>query len=216
MTVRLRTLAVVALTCALLLVAVPAFAHVTVRTDNPAPEAFAKYTIRVPNESEEAATIKIELLFPAGFSPGNYQPVQGWDISIDNDTMTIEGGAIEPGQFQEFSFSAQNPADAGDLTFPAIQTYDDGEEARWVGEPDAEQPAPVVTIEGEAGGHGGSHDEVASEPTADGASNGAGTDAADDGTLAASSGTSPLSITSLVLALIAVALAAGAFVRARR
>src|SRR5688572_16392469 len=197
-----RALSVMALTVVLLLVAAPAFAHVTVRTDNPAPEAFAKYTVRVPNESDTAATTKVELEFPEGFTPGNYQPVPGWDITIEDNVMTIEGGSIEPGQFQEFSFSAQNPAEAGDLTFPAIQTYDDGEEVGWVGEADSEKPAPVVTIEGEAGGHGGdSHGEAL-----DAASEAAEAAAGGELTSAASS-SSPLAVVSLVLALVAVVLA---------
>src|SRR5688572_29356216 len=158
-----RVLVMSAVIVGALFIASPALAHVSVRVDNPAPEAFAKYTVRVPNESESAATTKIEVELPPEFAEARIQPLEGWDISIAEGVLVIEGGSIEPGQFQEFSFSAQNPAEAGDLVLPAIQTYDDGEEARWVGEPDAEQPAPVVTIEGEAGGHDAGHGAEATE-----------------------------------------------------
>ena len=32
------------------------------------------------------------------------------------------------------------------LTFKAVQTYDDGEVARWIGAPDSDTPAPTVTL----------------------------------------------------------------------
>lgn len=139
-----RAALVAAATVALLTVAVPAFAHVTVRAETTEPEAYARYTVRVPNESETAATTTIEVQLPV--EAGTYEPVPGWDISIDGDTMTISGGSIEPGQFQDFNFVAQNPAEAGLLTFPAIQTYDDGEVVRWTGAEDSDTPASIIEI----------------------------------------------------------------------
>jgi hypothetical protein len=32
------------------------------------------------------------------------------------------------------------------LTFPALQTYDSGEVVRWIGPPDADEPAAEVTL----------------------------------------------------------------------
>ncbi len=63
---------------------------------------------------------------------------------------------IESGQFQEFSFSARNPEEAGELAFQAIQTYEDGEEVRWTGALDSDTPASVVEIEA-ASEEGGAH-----------------------------------------------------------
>ena len=40
---------------------------------------------------------------------------------------TVGGGPDEPGT---------------SLTFKALQTYDDGEVVRWIGAPDADEPAP--------------------------------------------------------------------------
>lgn len=184
---RMHRLALTAMTTVLLmLIATPAFAHVTVRADNTAPGGFATYTIRVPNEREESTT-RIEVQVPEGMEASRYQPVPGWSITIEGGVITIEGGEIADGQFQDFSFSARNPEAAGDLVFPALQTYSGGEEVRWVGEPGSDEPAPVVTLtaQGEgvtpAGdGHGGaghagteSEDPVVMADTA-------GDDAADD------------------------------------
>lgn len=143
-----RFATVLAISLMLVTLGGPALAHVTLRVDNPEPAAFAKYTVRVPNESDDAATVRIEVQLPDAFEGARYQPLAGWDIAIDDGVMVIDGGRIEPGEFQEFHFSTRNPEEPGDLVFPSIQVYDGGEEVRWVGEPDSDEPAPVVTIAG--------------------------------------------------------------------
>lgn len=161
------------LTGLIVLMAVPALAHVGVDVDDASPGATAKYTVHVPNESDTAATIKVELQLPEEFRVLRHQPAQGWEFSTEEGVLTIEGGRIEPGQSRDFSFRAKNPSSAGDLTFPAIQTYDDGEEVRWTGAPGTSNPAPVVTISGkpvqqtdepkEDHGHTGGASEAPSE-----------------------------------------------------
>ena len=134
----------------LVLPAAPSLAHVTLRADTTEPEAYAVYTVRIPNESETAATTSVEVQLPDGLEASRYEPVPGWDIAIADGVLTLEASdaaaAIAPGEFRDFRFQAQNPAEAGDLVFPAVQTYDDGEVASWTGPEDADQPAPVVTI----------------------------------------------------------------------
>jgi uncharacterized protein len=47
----------------------------------------------------------------------------------------------------DFPLSVQIPGKAGDkLTFKAIQTYSNGEIVRWIGAPDSDTPAPIVTV----------------------------------------------------------------------
>ncbi len=60
--------------------------------------------------------------------------------------MTWEGGTIAPGEFDEFGLSAKVPAEPGTLTFPATQTYSNGEVVHWIGAPDADEPAPQVKL----------------------------------------------------------------------
>ena len=177
-----RVAVVVALTTALLLIAAPAMAHVTVRVDDPAPGAYAEYTLRVPNESDSASTTQVRVELPEGLEP-RVQPVPGWDVTVERGVLTVSGGEIAPGQYQDFTFVAQNPEDGGEARFPAIQTYDDGEVAEWIGEPDSERPASVVAYEGEAtsgDAHtaGGGHEEgtVAEGEETAAESSGGGTD----------------------------------------
>jgi hypothetical protein len=85
-------------------------------------------------------------------------------LQIAHGVLTISGGAIGPGQFDEFSFSARNPEQPGALKFPAVQTYNDGRVQNWIGPEGADEPAPSVEItttqgtaatDGPAGGSGG-------------------------------------------------------------
>jgi hypothetical protein len=58
------------------------------------------------------------------------------------------GGIIRPDQFEEFPLSVRVPdgTPGDELVFKAIQTYRGGEKVRWTGAPDAETPAPRVTL----------------------------------------------------------------------
>jgi periplasmic copper chaperone A len=162
MSITRRTVSITALATTLVLLSTSAaLAHVTVRADDTRPGGFAKYTVRVPNESDSASTTKVEVKMPAGFEEVSVQPKPGWTVKLEGGVLTISGGKIGPGQFDEFSFSAQNPKAAGGLTFPAVQTYDDGKVVNWTGQPGTDEPAPVVKIGGapeaehDHGGHSG-------------------------------------------------------------
>jgi len=119
----------------------------------------------VPNESDSAATTKVAVRFPAGFGSVSYQPIPGWSVQVvnaklpepietDDGPMTegvrevvFSGGEIAPGEFQDFPLSLQVPGKAGEeLTFKAVQTYDDGEVVHWIGGPESEHPAPQVLV----------------------------------------------------------------------
>jgi|SRR5688572_16114504 len=127
-------------------VAAPVWAHVTVSTANPEPGGFAVYTVRVPNESDTASTIRVEVQIPEGLAASRYEPVPGWAISLEGGVLVAEGGTIGPGEFVEFRFQARNPESPGELSFPALQAYDDGEVVEWTGPPEAETPASVVAV----------------------------------------------------------------------
>lgn len=140
----------------------PAAAHVTVQPDEAATEAFARFVVRVPNERDDAATVKVEVQLPEELVSVSFQPSPGWRRTVERRprsapvevfgeqvddyiaSVTWEGGRIEPGEFEEFGFSARTPAEATTLVFPALQTYERGEVVRWTGPADAEEPAARV------------------------------------------------------------------------
>jgi periplasmic copper chaperone A len=148
-------------------------AHVTLQPQEGAAGAFVVENVRVPNEDEQAGTTKVSVEFPPGFAEVSFEPVQGWKVDVkktklaqpittdEGDKLTEQvsqvtwsGGRIGPGEFQDFPVSLQLPDKAGStLTFKAVQTYDNGKVVRWIGPPDAEEPAPQVKVtaaEGEA------------------------------------------------------------------
>ena len=163
---------------ALCVVAVPASAtaHVTLQpAELPAGE-FKRVDVRVPNERDDASTTKVEVKFPPGFIFLSHERVPGWrttvkmaklaepvevfgerhDEQVDTVTFAAEDDGVAPGEFQDFGLSVRLPDQAGEsLTFKALQTYSSGEVVRWIGAPDAEQPAPQVKLTtAAAAGHG--------------------------------------------------------------
>jgi hypothetical protein len=64
----------------------------------------------------------------------------------------VERRLDRSGEFDEFGISAHVPNAPGRvLVFPALQTYTRGEVVRWIGVPDADEPAPRVQLTAAAG-----------------------------------------------------------------
>jgi periplasmic copper chaperone A len=181
-------LIVVAVLIAALAIPALAAAHVTLQPEEVPAGGFNRFDVRVPNERDDAATEKVEVEMPDGFVFASYEPVPGWTVDvafekldepieafgeeIDEQVNTITwtaddpNAAIQPGQFRDFGLSVGIPdsAQPGDtLTFKAIQTYDNGEVVRWIGAPDADEPAPTVAITAPADeeAEAAAHDEEA-------------------------------------------------------
>jgi uncharacterized protein YcnI len=159
-------------TAAILAFALPALAHITVTSSSAQPGSAAVLTFHVPNEEAKADTTRVDVQIPTDHPIAQLlvQPVPGWTISVR--TMTLakplvtddgrfteavseviwSGGQIAPGQFQDFSISADPlPQGVSQLTFKAIQTYSNGDVTRWIdvpqaGQPEPDHPAPVLTL----------------------------------------------------------------------
>lgn len=144
-------------------------AHITVNPEEVPAGSFPRMDVRVPNEIAEAATDKVEVSLPDGIIFASYEPVPGWEAKVKMEkldepveaygetykeqvgsitwTATDPDAGIGGGQFRDFGLEVGVPGEAGDvLTFPAVQTYDNGEVVRWIGDPDSEEPAPTVTL----------------------------------------------------------------------
>ncbi|MFF3754814.1 YcnI family protein [Streptomyces sp. NPDC002018] len=178
---------------ALLLLAGPASAHVSVQPQGEAAKGgYATINFKVPNERDNASTTKVEVNFPTDHPLASVmpQPVPGWKVDVTKSklakplelhgntiteavskvTWTADGGKIGPGQFQQFPLSVgQLPEDADELVFKTIQTYDNKEIVRWIEEPkegaeEPESPAPVLKLTAATGDeHGGTADKATAE-----------------------------------------------------
>jgi uncharacterized protein YcnI len=173
-----------------LLYAGPAFAHVSVDPESAAQGDYSVVNFKVPNERDDASTTKLEVSLPEDHPLASVmpQPVPGWDVKVTKSKLdkpiemhgekitetvskiTWTGGEVKKGEFQQFPVSmGEMPEDADQLVFKALQTYDDDEVVRWIeepkeGQPEPENPAPVLKLTPAAAGdaHSGGGSENAS------------------------------------------------------
>jgi uncharacterized protein YcnI len=153
----------------------PAAAHVTVNPREATQGGYTKLTFRVPNERDNASTVKVEVNIPpeTAIASVSVRPVPGWAAVVERSTLptplesddgpiteavskitwtAAAGAAVQPGQFQEFDVSAGPLPEVDRIVFKALQTYSNGEIVRWIEEPPAaggdepEHPAPVLTL----------------------------------------------------------------------
>jgi uncharacterized protein YcnI len=168
-----QVIAILAVTgTALVALAAPALAHITVTPDTAQAGSAAELTFRVPNEETRASVTKLQMQVPAGHPIAQFlvKPVPGWTITVKTVTLaqpvttddgsfstavsevTWAGGTIAPGQFQDFSVSADPlPSGVAQVAFKAIQTYSNGDIVRWIdlpqaGQPEPEHPAPLLAL----------------------------------------------------------------------
>jgi uncharacterized protein len=151
--------------------ALPAAAHVTI--PNPLTKGgFGIVTLSVPNEMDNADTVKVQVKLPTdvNLAFASPQPKPGWTVSTTTrhlskpyttddgqvtdvvDTVTWSGGSIPPGQFDTFSLSVGPlPTNKSELAFPAIQTYSDGQVVSWIdvapaSGPEPDHPQPILHL----------------------------------------------------------------------
>lgn len=246
---------VTALTAAGVLTAAgAASAHVTVH-----PESYAKgatdgvLTFRVPNEEDTASTTKVQVFLPTDHPVLGVlvTPQSGWTAKVtttklktpvktDDGTITEAvseitwtGGRIRHGQYQDFDVAfGQLPDDAGQLAFKTLQTYSDGNVARWIeetqkGGEEPENPAPVLALTAKGAAETGSDAESGAGSSTD---SGSGSDSGSDTSSASSSSPAPatgnsasssdstargLGIAGLVVGVLGLGAAAFALVRGR-
>ncbi|MFF3323224.1 YcnI family protein [Streptomyces sp. NPDC002889] len=178
-----------------------AFAHVSVQPQGEAAKgSYATVNFKVPNERDNASTVKLEVSLPTDHPLASVmpQPVPGWKVEVTKSTLdkplelhgkqiteaatkvtwTADGSKIAPGQFQQFPLSiGQLPEDADQLVFKAVQTYDNKDVVRWIEEPkeggeEPESPAPVLKLSAATGDHhgGGAAGAAATDDKGDGTS----------------------------------------------
>jgi uncharacterized protein YcnI len=206
-----------ALLCAVAaLLLAPAFAsaHVQVRPALAAPGDPVLFQVIVPNE-KDAHTVEVTLQVPKDVLPFSFEEPDGWTRENKEgpngslETITWKGELAEDG-FARFSFLASTPEQEGEIVWKSIQTYDNGSTSRWIGEPDADNPAAVTTISNDAprenaGGESGeAEDGAAATPAA------SATAAPEDAEPAAATVEDSDSPLPIILSVVALALAAAA------
>jgi uncharacterized protein len=226
----------IALACALLSPAA-AQAHVSLHPNEVPVGSFATLDIRVPNETENANTVKLAVQFPPGFLDVSTEYMPGWSAEVKTTKLakpvqTEDGevteqvseivwaghggeGKIPPGQFLNFPISTEIPGKEGEeLTFKVLQYYDNGEVVRWIGPPDSEEPAPQIDVTAE----GGVLQDVAGSETAPPSPSGASAESGESNSESSSGegASKGLGISALVVGALGLILGAAALIRTRR
>ncbi|MGV0714861.1 YcnI family protein [Mycolicibacterium sp. XJ662] len=140
--------------------AATASAHVHAEADHAAAGSTATVTFRVPGESETGAlTTELSVDLP-DVTSARTEVMPGWTARLDRDVAAgtvssvtwtaAPGTGISSDQFALFRISVRLP-ESESVSFPATQTYSDGEVVRWDqpllpdgGEP--EFPVPVLEL----------------------------------------------------------------------
>lgn len=224
------TLLVLGALAALLALAAPALAHVTVT----APGATSggsdqEITFRVPVEKDvDTVGLTVQLPLDTPIVSVLVEPVPGWThtqvtstlakpITTDDGQFTsavseitwkaAAGHGLAPGEFGAFTIIAGQLPDASSLTFKALQTYADGSVVKWIqvaapGSSDEPQdPAPVLQL---AAASGSGSPSTAPSSSSSGSSS-SGSSSASGSSTSSSSNTGPV-----VLSIVALVVAAGA------
>ncbi|MGB2722547.1 DUF1775 domain-containing protein [Rhodococcus sp. SBT000017] len=201
---------------ALLIGAGAASAHVVVSAPDAAQGGYSVLTFRVPTESDTASTSSVKVTLP-GLNSARTQPIPGWTSTVEKDSADLAvsvtwtanpGSEVGPGQFQQFLLSAGPLPEQESVSFPATQTYTDGEVVNW-DEPmtedgsEPELPAPTLTLAAASSdAHGSAHTETTATAEASSTS--------EDNTARWLAGV------GLVLGAVGAGLGIGATIRARR
>jgi uncharacterized protein YcnI len=218
-----------------LLLALPAAAHVTVSSDdNTRGTDDAVLTFRVPNEQDKATVTKLQVTFPTDDPIASVSAIAktGWTVAstpvtfpkpivTDDGTITTGTGSITwstsaatgipVGQADLFQALVGPLPDAPQVSFRAVQTYSDGTVVSWIeptiaGQPDPDHPAPILKLT--AAGATPSDTSTASTPTP--------VTAAISGTNTSDTGARTLGIVGIVVGAIGVATGGFAVSRSRR
>jgi uncharacterized protein YcnI len=138
-----------------------ASAHVTIQPRQVAAGTrYGEFAVRVPTE-KPVPTIKIRVEFPPGLRVARLKAKPGWTAALERDSakiitgVTWTGGKIGPDEYEDFYFSGNVTAAAGDtLMVRAWQTYEGGEIVEWTDtvDPRAARPAARVVVTGQPSG----------------------------------------------------------------
>ncbi|TDD53213.1 DUF1775 domain-containing protein [Kribbella antibiotica] len=151
-----------------------ASAHVSVSSPDAKPGGYAKLIFRVPTESDNTSTTKLVVSLPKDtpFAHVGALVKDGWKVektteklatpvkvgdvtlseAITTVTWTALKGGIPANDFDEFALSVGRlPEKVDALSFPAVQTYSDGEVVKWdaartEGGEEPEHPAPTLKL----------------------------------------------------------------------
>ncbi len=129
--------------------AVALSAHVTVQPKESAAESTQQYTVRVPAEAA-VPSVSIELEVPAGIVVQDVPAGAAYSVDTRREggriVAVVWTQEVKPKEVAQFTFTAMNPAAAGEVRWRAHQRYADGTVVHWVGVEGDRRPASVTRM----------------------------------------------------------------------
>lgn len=156
----MRTRRIVIVTAAVALAvagfAGPAAAHVELTADKDTAGATdVMLTFTGEAENPKAGIRSERVVLPDGIAPGSVTAVKlppGWTFTADPDGFTVGGRPLKTGTDAVWSVRvAKLPDSATRLSFKTLETYGDGDVARWIeiqeaGQAEPDNPAPLLVL----------------------------------------------------------------------
>ncbi len=170
----MKSLKTIAGIAAILGIAGPALAHVSLENKEVAPGATVKFVLRLPHGCSGSATTSLRIAVPEQLSSVKPQPKPGWNLSVTTEDLhkisaetthahggaaqvkeiSWTGGKLDDAFYDEFVFRATVSKTATDRIFvPIVQECESGVD-RWIEIPaagasadDLKHPAPSVRIQ---------------------------------------------------------------------
>ncbi|MFI1829369.1 DUF1775 domain-containing protein [Streptomyces sp. NPDC020412] len=139
---------------AVLALAPPAAAHAHVEASE-ARALATNVTVTLTSEAEsrKAGLSAIQVMLPEGISPGTVslkQAPKGWRFAQNQGGYVVGGKPLPTGTDAVHSIVVHQLPDAKRLVFKVMETYADGQVARWIEVPEGgaepENPAPVLAL----------------------------------------------------------------------
>jgi uncharacterized protein YcnI len=134
----------------------PAFAHTEIEiAPARALAANAVMSVHAEAESTTAGVTSLRVFPPSGIAPTDVSAVKapkGWTLTVQPDSFTVAGPKLPVGTAATFQVRIRQLPNARSVTFKVLQTYSDGRVDRWIGDPSADNPAPVVKLAAAAPG----------------------------------------------------------------
>jgi uncharacterized protein YcnI len=212
-------------TAAILLLAAPASAHIEPTIESAAASSYTTFSLQVPHGCGDAGTSKLEVQIPDSITSVTPEVVPGWTITRTTEhldtprddgeggqitdrtsVITWAGGPLAHDQLELFGLSVKMPDTAGrSVTFPTIQTCEDGSHTDWIeptveGQDEPEHPAPTIHLTAASGDDHGGGGTAAATASADD----------DDGDSA-----TPLAIAGIVMGALGLVVGGAALAKSR-
>jgi uncharacterized protein YcnI len=114
----------------------------------------ATVAFKVEHGCDGSPTNSMKFQIPDGVTDAAGVAKDGWTATLTGNTLEFAGGPLGPDEEDHFDISFTAPATEGDISFPVIQTCEQGEIA-WIepmveGAEEPEHPAPTIKVTADA------------------------------------------------------------------